>query len=75
MIQKTRARPKPLSLPLAISHEGTTGRTGIQPALTKQPVLQPPLPHRLVFLAETDYAYSTVLVVNISFLFKYSKLL
>ena len=41
----------PSSLTLSISHEGTTNITGIQPALTKQPVLQPPLLQILVLLA------------------------
>ena len=64
MIQETRTTPKQSSLPLAISHEGTTDRTGIQPALTKQPVLQPPLLQRLILLAQTDYTYSPGTHVN-----------
>ena len=64
MIQKTGTTPKPSSLPLVISHEGTTNRTGIQPALPKQPMLQPPFPQISALLAETHHTHAPGTNVN-----------
>ena len=66
MIQNTRTTLTPSSLPLDISHEGKTDITCIQYALTKQPVLQPPLLQRFIFLEESDYTYAPgPLVINL----------